>query len=271
MPVKTYGLVGKSGTGKSYHAMTLCWERKIEAIVDDGLFILRGGVAAGISAKRQATKVGAIKTALFLEEAHQAEVIERIREENPASLLILGTSVKMIQRIAQRLELPPVTEMVSIEEITTEEERLEARRQRSELGKHVIPVPTFQLKRQFSGYFLDPLRMFRGRGGRSGDLEKTVVRPTYSYLGDFTISDKVITDIVSCVAAGSEGAIEAHRVYVINRNEGIRIQAITSCKMGIQVADAARAFQKLVVREVEHMTAFNVIAVDVDIRGLRSE
>lgn len=269
MSVKTYGLVGKSGTGKSYHAMTLCWERKIEAIVDDGLFIVRGTVAAGISAKRQATKVGAIKTALFLDRPHQEEVTAQIRETAPASILILGTSVKMIRRIAQRLELPPVTEMISIEEITTEEERLEARRQRSELGKHVIPVPTFQLKRQFSGYFLDPLRMFRGRGGRWGDLEKTVVRPTYSYLGDFIISDRVITDIVNCVAAESQGAIEAHRVYVTNRNEGIIIQTIASGRMGTQVAEAARAFQKLVVREVEHMTAFNVIAVDVDIRGLR--
>lgn len=269
MSAKTYGLVGKSGTGKSYHAMTLCWERKIEAIVDDGLFIVRGVVAAGISAKRQATKVGAIKTALFLDSAHQAEVAAQIRESNPASILILGTSVKMIRRIAQRLELPSVTEMIPIEEITTEEERLEARKQRYELGKHVIPVPTFQLKRQFSGYFLDPLRMFRSRGGRSADLEKTVVRPTYSYLGDFTISDKVISDIVNCVAARSRGAMEAHRVYVTNRNEGILIQTVTSGKMGTQVVEAAKAFQMNVAREVEDMTAFNVIAVDVDIRGLR--
>ena len=31
-------------------------------------------------------------------------------------------------------------------------------------GKHVIPVPTFELKKDFSGYILDPLQIFKFKG-----------------------------------------------------------------------------------------------------------
>lgn len=61
--MKVYSLTGKSGTGKSYQAMNLCNEENIESIIDDGLFIYHSRVEAGISAKRQKTHVGAIKTA----------------------------------------------------------------------------------------------------------------------------------------------------------------------------------------------------------------
>ena len=63
--MKIYTLVGKSGTGKSHHATELCKNKNIESIIDDGLFIYRNNVIAGTSAKRQDTKIGAVKTALF--------------------------------------------------------------------------------------------------------------------------------------------------------------------------------------------------------------
>jgi len=177
--MRVYGLVGKSGTGKSYQAMNLCKEMGIESIIDDGLFIFGNSILEGTSAKRQNTKVAAIKTALFTDDEHRKTVADKIKEVSPDSLLVLGTSEKMIHRIAQRLELPDLEKIIYIEEITTEEERETARKQRHELGKHIIPVPTFQLKREFSGYFPDPLRFIRGwRGGRASVSEKPVVRPT---------------------------------------------------------------------------------------------
>ena len=40
----------------------------------------------------------------------------------------------------------------------------EARRIRTTQGKHVIPVPTFEIKKDFSGYILDPLQIFKFKG-----------------------------------------------------------------------------------------------------------
>ena len=43
--MKVYGLIGKSGTGKSFQAVNLCKRLKIESIIDDGLFICRNTVS----------------------------------------------------------------------------------------------------------------------------------------------------------------------------------------------------------------------------------
>lgn len=269
--MKVYALVGKSGTGKSYQAMNLCKEKNIEGIIDDGLFIIGSGVLAGISAKRQATRIGAVKTALFTDECHKNEVKEKIKEVSPDSILIIGTSEGMTRKIAERLELPAIESTVYIETITTENEREIAVKQRHELGKHVIPVPTFQIKREFSGYFLDPLKIIRerGRGGKERFVEKSVVRPTYSYLGEYIISDRVIGDIVDCIAKGENGDLKVIRVITENTKNGIRLTVLILINYGVKIIEAAKSFQKLVASQVEQMTAFNIDCVDIEVRDLQ--
>ena len=65
-------------------------------------------------------------------------------------------------------------------------------------GKHVIPVPTFALKKDFSGYLLDPLQIFKSKGAGQKPYisEKTIIRPTFSYMGKLTISDTVFRQII---------------------------------------------------------------------------
>ncbi|HOA43141.1 MAG TPA: Asp23/Gls24 family envelope stress response protein [Bacillota bacterium] len=267
--MKIYGLYGKSGTGKSYHAMSLCRELDLEAIIDDGLFIYGNRVLAGISAKRQNTKIKAIKTALFTDVEHCREVRNKIQEVNPPGILILGTSQEMVHKIRERLGLPEPVKMISIEEITTESQRETAKKQRKELGKHVIPAPTFQIKRQFSGYFLDPLRIFRSRGGKTTYAEKTVVRPTYSYLGDYDLSDKVITDIATYIGERIPGVENVIRVSVESSDEGVRIIILVIMKYGAMIVNVAKELQRKVSEQVEAMTAFNIISVDIDVRGIK--
>lgn len=268
--MKVYGLVGKSGTGKSYQAMNLCKERNIVSIIDDGLFIYGNSILEGTSAKRQNSKIAAIKTALFTDEEHRKTVAKKIREMKPRSLLILGTSEKMIYRIAERLELPELDNMIRIEDITTEEERETARKQRHEMGKHIIPVPTFQLKREFSGYFLDPLRIIRGwRGGKASISEKTVVRPTYSYRGGYSISDKVIGDVIYYLGNQTEGVDSISRASIENETDGIRITVCLICKFGYRIVDVAKELQINVTKMVSTMTAFHIKAVDIEIKGLK--
>lgn len=268
--MRVYGLVGKSGTGKSYQAMNLCKEMNLESIIDDGLFIFGNSILEGISAKRQSSKIAAIKTALFTDEEHRQTVADKIKEVSPKTILILGTSEKMIYRIAERLELPELERIVQIEEITTEDERETARKQRHEMGKHIIPVPTFQLKREFSGYFLDPLRIIRGwRGGKASISEKTVVRPTYSYLGEYSISDKVIGDVVYYLGEKTAGVDSVSKVSVENSTDGIRISISLICKFGFRIVEVAKELQRDVSKNVGTMTAFHIKSVDIEIKGLK--
>lgn len=268
--MKVYALVGKSGTGKSYQAINLCKELNIEAIIDDGLFIFQNRVEAGISAKRQSTTIGAIKTALFSNPEHQKAVRKRIKEVKPASLLVIGTSDRMIEKIGESLHLPKPVKTIYIEEITTPEERDVADKQRHIQGKHIIPVPTLQLKRDFAGYFMDPLRIFRGiaAGGKAQFSEKTVVRPTFSYMGEFYISEKVLMDIASCVAAGSPGIAEVLRTYQNTEPDSLSVTTVVLIKEGYEIWETAMDFQAELASKIEFMTAFNISNVDIEVKGL---
>ncbi len=266
--MKVYGLIGKSGTGKSFQAVNLCRELNIESIIDDGLFICRNKVAAGVSAKRQNTKVGAVKTALFTDDSHCDSVKGSIEKMKPSSILIIGTSDRMVEKIARRLQLGRIGKRIYIDQITTEAQRATAKKQREEMGQHVIPVPTFQLKRQFSGYFMLPARMLLRELGPWREIsEKSVVRPTYSYLGQYRISEKVFSDIIECVRREDANVAEVSRVGVIRRQDGIDLYVTALFRRGVQLPEAVKAFQQNAVDKIEKMTSFNVNRLDLEVKG----
>ncbi len=262
-----YFLTGKSGTGKSYQAMNLAGKLGIKAIIDDGLLIADRRVEAGYSAKREKTKVGAVKTAIFAREEHRREVADRIRALKPDKILVIATSDAMAEKIRLALGLPPAVSIIHIEDITTDEERELALRNRRSQGKHVIPVPSMQLKRDFAGYFMDPLRILKGmRGGSESD--KTVVRPTYSYMGDFMIKDTVITDIAWCVAKEDPEIIRLLHVFSGSHTENLRVIADVVMAAGKDLCGRASRYQYALKEKIEQMTAFNVVQVDIQIMGI---
>lgn len=226
--MEIYGLSGKAGTGKSYQAGELAARLKIRGIIDDGLFMYDGNIVAGISAKKRATSIAAIRTAVFTDSKHCYEVEQAIEKYAPDKILIIGTSDKMIIKISDRLGLPRPAHFIHIEDITTEEQREKARHARHDEGMHIIPAPTFQVKKQFSGYFLDPRKSF----GRDTAIEKTIVRPTYSYLGDYIISDKVISDIVNHIAKGTAGIADIIWTSFDNGEDGCVVRTVVQMKSG---------------------------------------
>ena len=175
----------------------------------------------------------------------------------------------MVDKIAARLGIGRIGESIYIEEITTEAQRDAARRQRHEMGQHVIPVPTFQLKRQFSGYFMIPVRRLLKELGPWRDIsEKSVVRPTYSYLGNYEISEKVMADIVECVRRENRQVAEINRVGVVRMQDGIDIYVAATFRRGERLDEAAARFQRTAVERIEEMTSFNVNRLDLEVRGL---
>lgn len=268
--MKIYGFVGKSGTGKSFQAMNVCRSRDIESIIDDGLFIYQNAVMAGHSAKRDKNKMTAIKTAVFHDDEDRREVAEKIAEIGPESILILGTSNGMIEKICERLNLHMPDEIIRIEDVVDKDSINTALRQRREQGKHVIPVPTIQVKSQFSGYFMMPLRIFgRGKSNKSHSAgEKSVVRPTYSYMGTFTISDKAVKQIVIGSCHRAEHVVDVVHCNIENSDEGVRVEVGVILEYTSDLLDTADKLQKFVNSELEMMTAFNIIEVDILVRAI---
>jgi len=268
--MKVYAFVGSSGTGKSYRAQWVARENGLECIIDDGLLIKNNKVLAGKSAKKEASKIASVKRAVFLEEEHRIAVKEAIKESCIGGILILGTSDDMVKKIVKALELPEIEKIIYIEDVASEIEIKKAQYMRKELGKHVIPVPTIEVKNQFSGYFLNPLRVFKSKnkGNESFESEKTIVRPTFSYLGEYTISEKVIETIISHVGNSVKGIQHILRIKSKNTYDGIKITIELIVYYGIPIDEIMKELAEKVQVEIEKLTALNIIELNVITKGI---
>lgn len=263
--IKVYAFVGPSGTGKSYRAQMVASEKGVNFIIDDGLLIKDNEVIAGESAKKAATKIETVKHALFLNEKEQEEMHKAFRKYKPSSILILGTSDGMVEKIAKNLGLPNVSETVYISDVATEQEMQTARRIRVTEGKHVIPVPTFEIKKDFSGYLLDPLQIFKtkGRGKDPYISEKSIIRPTFSYMGKFTISDTVFRQIIEYLASKTIEIHKVQKIRVDNFGEGVKLYMEVTVVYGFNVVEGINEFKAKAKKEIEKLTAMNVEEFEV--------
>jgi len=268
--IKTYAFVGPSGTGKSYRAQMVAVERNIKFIIDDGLLINENEVVAGVSAKKAPTKIETVKKALFNNKEEAEEIKKAFRKYKPESILILGTSDNMITKIRENLGLPELTETIYIQDVATELEMQEARRIRQTEGKHVIPVPTFEIKKDFSGYILDPLQIFKSKGKNSKPYisEKSIIRPTFSYLGNYKISDTVFRQIVEKLADDTDAIHKINKVRVETAEDGVYIYLEVIIVFGYNVFNSLKEFKLKCKREIENLTAMNLGRIDILAKGI---
>lgn len=266
---RVYAFVGPSGTGKSYRAQMVANENDIHYIIDDGLLINENDVVAGNSAKKAPTKVETVKKAIFIDQKDRKEMREALRKIKPESILILGTSDGMVEKIAENLGLPKPEKTIYINEVATETEMETAKRIRTTEGKHVIPVPTFEIKRDFAGYILDPLQIFKYRRNDAPYIsEKSIIRPTFSYLGKFTISDTVFRQITEYVAKKTEGIHRVSRVRVESSVGATNIYVEVYVIFGYNIVNVLRDFKQKVKKEIERLTTMNVQEVSVLAKGI---
>ena len=270
---RVYAFVGPSGTGKSYRAQMVASANDIHHIIDDGILINENEVLAGTSAKKAPTKIETVKHALFIEKKEQDEMKKALKKYKPDSILILGTSDKMVEKIQENLGLPKIEKTIYINEVATEDEMEKARNMRVTQGKHVIPVPTFEIKKDFSGYILDPLQIFRskGKGGNPYISEKSIIRPTFSYLGNFTISDSVFRQIAEQIANNMPSVYEVSRTRVENYGDGISIYMEAIINYGNNIIDVMQELKNKTKKEIEKQTAMNVLKVDLVAKGIHME
>jgi uncharacterized alkaline shock family protein YloU len=221
-----------------------------------------------------------MRTALFNYEDHREEVKVAIEHYDPQALMIIGTSDRMTDIVAEQLGLQLPEERIYIEDVTTEEQRKLAAHYRIDEGEHVIPAPLGQLRRDFAGYFMDPIKHFIDRakgnavhtGARREEDEspndRTVVRPTFSYSGSFTISEQVIRDIIRIAAE----KYESHLAVVDRMNNGKQTNmSVTIDVMAVRDPDSVDmciALQKDVFTALAEMTAFTIESVNVRIRDI---
>lgn len=273
--MEVIALVGPSGTGKSHRALLVAHNSQADAIIDDGLLIKDGKIIAGRSAKREQNKVLAVKRAIFVLPGHAEEVHQAIEEAKPVRILILGTSENMVRKIAKALKLPEVSSFVHIEDIATPSEMDKARFHRLREGKHIIPVPTIELKPHFSGYLIDPIQSFfkksRTRRRRLG--EKSIVRPVFSYYGKLVIDDSAITAIVSKLIGEKDfvtkvGRVKVRHVMEGDEDRGIEVFCEVVLSYGKHIPTLISQTQQKIKEAIEYMTGMVVQQVNIMVKAL---
>lgn len=267
-------LQGHLGTGKSYRAQKIAYDNNIETIIDDGLLIKGSRVIEGVSAKTAKTKVQTVKAALFSTEKEQERIRNSIKKERVKSILILGTSDEMVKRIQENLKLPKIEKTIYIQDVSTKEEMEEAVRIRRTEGKHIVPVPTFEIKKDFSGILLDPFRILsRGRKKNkknkkeNAGVERSVIRPAFSYFGKYTIKDKVFKDIIRLVCDRIKGITEISTIRIdkAQNSNDIEISMNMEIAYGYNISEMAEEMKKQAKKELEYMTSVNISMVNVKI------
>ncbi len=271
-------LVGPSGTGKSHRALQVAREHGADAIIDDGILIKDGHIVAGESAKTEKSKIMAVRRAIFVLPGHADDVREAIKAMQPHRILVIGTSENMVQKIAKTLDLPPIQLIVRIEDIASRSEIATAQFYRLKEGKHIIPVPTIELKPHFSGFLVNPLQsIFKQSSVKRRKLgEKSIVRPVFSYYGKLIIDDKVIHVIVERIVRAREFVkslknITVKHIFKNDEDRGLTISCEVVLSYGSHIPTLIRQMQGHIRDAVEFTTGMIVHAVDISVQALYVE
>jgi hypothetical protein len=108
-----------------------------------------------------------------------------------------------------------------------------------------------------------------GRSGKTRVSSRSVVRPSFSYPGRYTISTRALLDIVLIVCSGDAQVCAVLKATADNGESGAVVNLSLILRYGANIIDAARVLQRRVAEQVEAMTAFNTAAVNIEVRGLK--
>jgi hypothetical protein len=230
-------------------------------------------ILSGHSAKKEHSFLAAVKVALFDEKSHRDEVARRLQSEKFKRILLLGTSEKMVFKIAARLQLPPPSKIIKIEDISTQEEIDKAIRTRRIEGKHIIPVPSIEVKRSYPKIFFNAIRILKRRMVSEENLsgigpittlhEKSIVRPEYSKHGKVIISEAALSQmVIHCVDEYTQN-IKIKKIHVKDAEMGYRLVMTIDVPYGTQLGGNIHELQHYIIDNIERYTGILIEEVNI--------
>lgn len=270
--VQVYALVGESGTGKSFRSKLLAEEYGIHAIIDDGLLIQDDKIVAGRSAKREKTYMGAVRVALFDDKDHRDSVAKVLRKTHIKKILLLGTSEKMVSKIAMRLQLPQPQKIIHIEEIATKEEIEKAVKSRQVEGKHVIPVPTIEVKKNYPQILSSSMRDFfsqkkwfhkKLKNPNGKMIEKSIVQPEFSKKGRIEISEAALTQMTMHCVNECDPEVKIKKITIKTDSRGYRLIVLIDVPFGTQLTGKIHRLQQYIIDKIESYTGILIEEVSI--------
>lgn len=273
--IGVYALVGKAGTGKSFRARLIAEKQNISMIIDDGLLIRGQTIVAGRSAKREKNKIKAIKRAIFEDPVHAEEVRTAIEKENVPSILIIGTSEKMIARITDRLNLRLPMEIIYIEDVATEDEITRAKEIRRTQGKHVIPVPVIEVKKDPSHQIIDSLKLFLKKHPvlrwKKRMIEKTIVQPHYHRKGRLMISEAALGQLIMHCVQEYNNDLKIKKIVIDETSPDYHLDLRLVVPYGLNMPEALNGLQEYIVRNVERFSGVHIAELHLTVDQVKKK
>lgn len=274
---KIIALIGRSGTGKSFRAKLTAQKFGINYIIDDGLLIHNNTILGGKSAKKEDLYLKAIKTAVFADESHRKEVAYLIKKHKINKLLIIGTSEKMANLICKRLKISPPSKIVKIEDISSQEEINRAIESRTRDGKHVIPVPTVEIRKNYPNIIAESLQIFfkkrvkkginRNKGGKV--IEKSVIRPDFSLKGAVSISESALAQMIYHCADEFNSEYVIKKLLIKDEGDSFSLKIKLILPYGANIAGALHDFQQYIISSIEKYTGIFIKKLDIDVAEIK--
>ncbi|HBG66787.1 MAG TPA: hypothetical protein DDW78_09985 [Treponema sp.] len=263
-----YALVGQSGTGKSFRAKLITQKYGLNAIIDDGLLIQDDKILAGKSAKHEKTYMGAVRVALFDDKEHRDAVARVLQKNHIKRILLLGTSEKMVQKIAMRLQLPPPEKIIKIEDIASRDEIEKAIRSRQIEGKHVIPVPAIEVQKSYPQIFYKAMHEVLSKGRRmlrkkESLTEKSIVTPEFSKKGRIEISEAALTQMTLHCVHELDSQIHVKKLTIKTDSSGYRLIITIDVPFGKQLTGLIHSLQTYIIDNIERFTGILIEEVSI--------
>lgn len=268
---QVFAFYGPSGTGKSFRAKLVAQKYGINTIIDDGLLIQDDEILAGKSAKLEKSYMGAVRVALFDDKQHRDDVARAIIVNKIKKILILGTSEKMVNKIAVRLQLDIPGKYIRIEDIATPEQMEEARRSRQIEGKHVIPVRAYEVKdKTYSKIFVKSIRVSLARRkillgimerifGKAESqpsqntklFEKSVVKPSFSQSARKDISHAILAQMTANIILNYNCHVRIKKLTVRNSKAGYVFVLVVDLPMESKLTQISQEIKNFTINSIE--------------------
>ncbi len=268
--LKVYALVGESGTGKSTSVLHFCHEHNIPAIIDDGILIVNGQKIAGTSAKYENNYIKAVKRATFFYEDHREEVANVIRMTALDKILIVGTSIKMVNLIADKLKLGKILTYIDVSEIRTVKEINMARYMRNTQGKHVIPIPYMQVEHNKLKKILQKgKKLFSKQAKYIG--EETIIQPHFTK-GTITINEDVYKEIITHTCRKIKYVKNAKILdYDFTTFQSVTIEIELNCSLGQNIVDLLEKIQRKINEALLSYFKIEIYSIHIRLAAITTE
>jgi len=261
--IEVIAFVGAAGTGKSQRASQMARQHGIDFVIDDGLIVSKGQIMAGKSAKSEKNMVRAIRRALFQYAPHRLEAASFLASRAPCKVMVLATSRLMMEKIVKTLNLPLPKKVVDIAEVASNDEIINALKERREKKLHVVPVSRTQIQRNFAGKLVSQIRGFF----KSKDKQdRTVVQPPFSFDGRVTIETEAILEMARHLIVIGDHIHQVRELNLVPEGDAISINLTIDIKLnGKNALYLARLLQKKLSRGLSFFTGMEVKKVNVSI------